>query len=304
GALQLRAPLGDELPGGRGPRVAAEAREELRRVIPHAVWLGEDAHGALDELLRLLDLIELAGEPGAREQIVLTRLGLLDLQLRALVEDRAGAVEVPLEEGELRGQQLALEDAPGIVEVRVQAQAPVGVEGRHLRVVQIHADHRSEEHTSELQSREKLVCRLLLEKKKTEKRRYKTDESEPSRTAGLRDSPGHLARRGPRGAAAGARSLWTVDEESRCQIQPSLADVLPFRLRSDVRLVNVHGIRPISASKLPCWWPSAMTRDPPCGQSASILLSLLPAPQSLPLFFLMILPPPGSTLFPYPTLFR
>src|SRR5690606_39679655 len=31
----------------------------------------------------------------------------------------------------------------------------------------IHADARSEEHTSELQSREKLVCRLLLEKKKT-----------------------------------------------------------------------------------------------------------------------------------------
>src|SRR5690606_41667957 len=28
--------------------------------------------------------------------------------------------------------------------------------------------HRSEEHTSELQSREKLVCRLLLEKKKIE----------------------------------------------------------------------------------------------------------------------------------------
>src|SRR5436309_8447451 len=29
-------------------------------------------------------------------------------------------------------------------------------------------DHRSEEHTSELQSRENLVCRLLLEKKKKE----------------------------------------------------------------------------------------------------------------------------------------
>src|SRR5690606_41609715 len=28
------------------------------------------------------------------------------------------------------------------------------------------SDHRSEEHTSELQSRENLVCRLLLEKKK------------------------------------------------------------------------------------------------------------------------------------------
>src|SRR5690606_41976543 len=31
-------------------------------------------------------------------------------------------------------------------------------------------DHRSEEHTSELQSRENLVCRLLLEKKKRQKK--------------------------------------------------------------------------------------------------------------------------------------
>src|SRR5690606_42011362 len=31
------------------------------------------------------------------------------------------------------------------------------------------ADRRSEEHTSELQSRENLVCRLLLEKKKTKR---------------------------------------------------------------------------------------------------------------------------------------
>src|SRR3712207_7387772 len=37
-----------------------------------------------------------------------------------------------------------------------------------------HRDHhgRSEEHTSELQSRQYLVCRLLLEKKKKPKRRY------------------------------------------------------------------------------------------------------------------------------------
>src|SRR5262249_62421481 len=32
--------------------------------------------------------------------------------------------------------------------------------------VETHADHRSEEHTSELQSLTNLVCRLLLEKKK------------------------------------------------------------------------------------------------------------------------------------------
>src|SRR3712207_8953490 len=50
-------------------------------------------------------------------------------------------------------------------------------DGRHLPV-QVPAErdllarglgvHRSEEHTSELQSRQYLVCRLLLEKKKTE----------------------------------------------------------------------------------------------------------------------------------------
>src|SRR6266511_2826652 len=37
---------------------------------------------------------------------------------------------------------------------------------RGLRLVGVHLGERSEEHTSELQSRENLVCRLLLEKKK------------------------------------------------------------------------------------------------------------------------------------------
>src|SRR3712207_6869879 len=35
-----------------------------------------------------------------------------------------------------------------------------------FREVGVHRRHRSEEHTSELQSRQYLVCRLLLEKKK------------------------------------------------------------------------------------------------------------------------------------------
>src|SRR2546429_5094253 len=35
-----------------------------------------------------------------------------------------------------------------------------------------HIGHRSEEHTSELQSRLHLVCRLLLEKKKKKKKHY------------------------------------------------------------------------------------------------------------------------------------
>src|SRR5690606_41453395 len=38
---------------------------------------------------------------------------------------------------------------------------------RRTRQIPLERDARSEEHTSELQSRENLVCRLLLEKKKT-----------------------------------------------------------------------------------------------------------------------------------------
>src|SRR2546429_1150326 len=48
------------------------------------------------------------------------------------------------------------------------------------------ADGRSEEHTSELQSRLHLVCRLLLEKKKkTETAQRPTDRKHASITAGL-----------------------------------------------------------------------------------------------------------------------
>src|SRR3712207_6887272 len=52
---------------------------------------------------------------------------------------------------------------------------PVGVQGEEVVVVEVHGavddaaqrvPARSEEHTSELQSRQYLVCRLLLEKKK------------------------------------------------------------------------------------------------------------------------------------------
>src|SRR5947199_7736024 len=38
----------------------------------------------------------------------------------------------------------------------------------------VDANHRSEEHTSELQSLRHLVCRLLLEKKNTDKRKTRT----------------------------------------------------------------------------------------------------------------------------------
>src|SRR3712207_8861628 len=71
-----------------------------------------------------------------------------------------------------RHRELERGDADRVVEVdRVDADL-VGVvradleRDRLRRVEQLDAVERSEEHTSELQSRQYLVCRLLLEKKK------------------------------------------------------------------------------------------------------------------------------------------
>src|SRR3712207_9079324 len=67
-----------------------------------------------------------------------------------------GAAHGPVGEGP------ALEGAvgPPVVEVAADHERTAGRGPADARV-----DHRSEEHTSELQSRQYLVCRLLLEKK-------------------------------------------------------------------------------------------------------------------------------------------
>src|SRR3712207_8690351 len=49
----------------------------------------------------------------------------------------------------------------------VQVVPRPGAACRGVECNDVHAQPRSEEHTSELQSRQYLVCRLLLEKKKT-----------------------------------------------------------------------------------------------------------------------------------------
>src|SRR3712207_7960215 len=62
-----------------------------------------------------------------------------------------------------------LAQVPGEGGVRGDPRVPgVGVVGRHARGDLDHPG-RSEEHTSELQSRQYLVCRLLLEKKNKRK---------------------------------------------------------------------------------------------------------------------------------------
>src|SRR3712207_6947379 len=55
--------------------------------------------------------------------------------------------------------------APQIVEARSGMPALVTGAAEEHAAADRHADGRSEEHTSELQSRQYLVCRLLLEKK-------------------------------------------------------------------------------------------------------------------------------------------
>src|SRR3712207_7367204 len=63
-------------------------------------------------------------------------------------------------DGEPRVQQLR------VVELGDEALVDVAQAVDQLAVPRLGGDHRSEEHTSELQSRQYLVCRLLLEKKK------------------------------------------------------------------------------------------------------------------------------------------
>src|SRR5690349_24090735 len=68
-----------------------------------------------------------------------------------------------IEAPEQRAQREEQQPQPAAPVREVQAQHP-GVEP--LAHADLEAFHRSEEHTSELQSRRDLVCRLLLEKKK------------------------------------------------------------------------------------------------------------------------------------------
>src|SRR5205809_6155378 len=62
------------------------------------------------------------------------------------------------------------------VEVRKAGNHQPLAHDRHKLMALTDPHLRSEEHTSELQSRLHLVCRLLLEKKKKQKREYKNNE--------------------------------------------------------------------------------------------------------------------------------
>src|SRR5690606_40929248 len=58
------------------------------------------------------------------------------------------------------------EEPGAVVAIAAELEHDAPAVDANLRDVRMAAEPRSEEHTSELQSRENLVCRLLLEKKK------------------------------------------------------------------------------------------------------------------------------------------
>src|SRR5207249_5967288 len=64
------------------------------------------------------------------------------------------------------GRDQAAPDPAQIVAVRQVQPAVLAERGDEMRPPDVEGERRSEEHTSELQSRFDLVCRLLLEKKK------------------------------------------------------------------------------------------------------------------------------------------
>src|SRR5690606_40950681 len=63
-----------------------------------------------------------------------------------------------------RGQAFPIVGVEGVEQVGQQVVRPVSNPGVQLTTALVRRDERSEEHTSVLQSRENLVCRLLLEK--------------------------------------------------------------------------------------------------------------------------------------------
>src|SRR6266511_591622 len=69
-------------------------------------------------------------------------------------------LHLPVNDQLLEGKSLALEKVDGADQLLPDIQVDLGLRMDRCRQL------RSEEHTSELQSRENLVCRLLLEKKK------------------------------------------------------------------------------------------------------------------------------------------
>src|SRR5258708_4980460 len=164
-------------------------------------------------------------------------------------------------------------------------------------------DTRSEEHTSELQSPDHLVCRLLLEKKKDTLR---PSTSTPSQRGGQsrreRWSPSQhstgkrhrLPWAWPRSGLHSAQRVATRRSPSSALMQTPPTPLICWTT------VTVHfGYPPDATVAEPCDNNEQLF----CGSPVIVLYSSLSI-HHLPFFFLMIRRPPRSPLFPSPPLFR
>src|SRR5690606_10721962 len=87
----------------------------------------------------------------------------VDVPYRMLYHDSAGGLHIDFQPGP---QHLAGEAASKFIRYRNSLRGDIDRIDNVKRLAYAMLARRSEEHTSELQSRENLVCRLLLEKKK------------------------------------------------------------------------------------------------------------------------------------------
>src|SRR5690606_11732458 len=150
------------LSGGEAPEdhAAGRARRELTGLLARAP---QTAH-RLDDDGELADVpvddVAVGDRLLVRPFEVVPVDGVLESDAASLDESSLTGESLPVDR--TRGEELLSGAVNGGEAIEVRATAPAA-ESQYQRIDGL---PRSEEHTSELQSREKLVCRLLLEKKK------------------------------------------------------------------------------------------------------------------------------------------
>src|SRR5699024_12470641 len=132
-----------------------DAVNSSARTVANKVMMLIDAIGGTDERQRLAALAEVSGTSKAT-----CRRLLLDLCTQGYIRSPA------------RGLYMVGPRLHGLAAAVVRNDPLAGVISESLGALARATGHvRSEEHTSELQSRFDLVCRLLLEKKKTHRKK-------------------------------------------------------------------------------------------------------------------------------------
>src|SRR2546429_2391024 len=177
-------------PQARAHELERAVRGELgaRALAPLAVLESARLHAAIRHHQPVRDPEQLGvGELDARARVtvVVQHLdsggGKLGIQAVADLADTSGFLQVQGYEDHLKGRDRRRPDDAALIVGLFDGR---GHDARHTDTVAAHVERglaarRSEEHTSELQSRLHLVCRLLLEKKKKKLRhlRPRTDET-------------------------------------------------------------------------------------------------------------------------------